>query len=195
VSGRYTRRTSCTGERGRTGAPLSWKEGPVTRQKGGARAFGQEVGPGGRSSLSARFAWPTSCPLRWSRYSLMLLVKRVGKRSERVTAVFIGAEPTPRPLAPQGRLCFAQKGGRQFLPDLPLAARRKARALRAGRTALRADGYKHSACASLLRQSVGCPVLPPLAHSRPRLSQIAIAQYCGAGCAGSERALMRAHAA
>ena len=126
MSGRYIRRTSRAGERGRTGAPLSWKEGPVTRQKGGARAFGQEVGPGGRSSLSACFAWPTSCPLRWSRYSLMLLVKKVGKGSERVTAVCIGAEPTPRPLAPQGRLRLsAQKGGRQFLPDLPLAARKR----------------------------------------------------------------------
>jgi hypothetical protein len=185
VSGRYTRRTHAHELSPVACRPGGWKKGPVTRQKGGARASGQEVGHGGRSSLSARFAWPTSCPLRWSRYSLMLLVKRVGKRSERVTAVFIGAEPTPRPLAPRGRLCFAQKGGRQFLPDLPLAARKKARALRAGRTALRADGYKHSACASLLRQSVGCPVLPPLAHSRPQLSQIAIAQYCGAGCAGS----------
>jgi hypothetical protein len=92
------------GELVRIGAPLSWKEGPVTRQKGGARASGQEVDSDARSSLSASFAWPTSCPLRWSRYSLMLLVKRVGKRSERVTAVIIGAEPTPRPLAPQGRL-------------------------------------------------------------------------------------------
>jgi hypothetical protein len=90
----------------------------VTRRKGGARASGQEVGPDGRSSLSARFAWPTSCPLRWSRYSLMLLVKRVGKGSERVTAVIIGAEPTSRPLAPQGRLCYAQKGGRQ-IPSRP----------------------------------------------------------------------------
>lgn len=77
-----------------------------------------------RSSLPASFTWPTSCPLRWSRYSLMLRVTRVGKRSERVTAVLIGAGPTPRPLAPQGRLCFAQESGRQFLPDLPLAARK-----------------------------------------------------------------------
>ena len=53
MSGRYIRRTCGAGERGRTGAPLSWKEGPVTRQKGGARAFGQEVGPD-RSFLTLR---------------------------------------------------------------------------------------------------------------------------------------------
>ena len=53
MSGRYIRRTSGAGERGRTGAPLSWKEGPVTRQKGGARASGQEVDPD-RSFLTFR---------------------------------------------------------------------------------------------------------------------------------------------
>ena len=95
----------------------------MTRQKGGARSFGQEVGPDARSSLSASFAWPTSCPLRWSRYSLMLLVTRVGKRSDRVTAVFIGAEPTPGPLAPQGRLRLRAKGAfGGVLPDLPAAS-------------------------------------------------------------------------
>ena len=31
----------------------SWKEGPLTRQKGGARSFGQEVGPD-RSFLTLR---------------------------------------------------------------------------------------------------------------------------------------------
>jgi hypothetical protein len=89
----------------------------VTRQKGGARASGQEVDSDARSSLSASFAWPTSCPLRWSRYSLMLLVKRVGKRSERVTAVFIGAEPTPRPLAPRGVVLRTK--GRAAIPSRP----------------------------------------------------------------------------
>ena len=52
----------------RTGAPLGLKEGPLTRQKGGARASGQEVDSDARSSLSASFAWPTSCPCRWPRY-------------------------------------------------------------------------------------------------------------------------------
>jgi hypothetical protein len=82
----------------------------VTREKGGAMAFGQEVDPDARSSLFAGFAWPTSCPLRWSRYSLMLLVKRVGKRSERVTAVFIGGGTNSKATRPTGEIALRTKG-------------------------------------------------------------------------------------
>ena len=75
-----------------------------------------------RSSLLRSFAWPTSCPLRWSRYSLMLLVKRVGKRSERVTAVFIGSGTNTKATRPTGEVVLRTKG-RAAIPSRPSFSR------------------------------------------------------------------------
>ena len=95
----------------------------------------------------------------------------MGKKCDRVTAGIIGGGVTGKATRPTGGLTLRVKrsGRRHSFQTFLSAAREKME-----RFALKEpDGRdNHSACASLLRQSVGCPVLPPLAHSRPLLSQM-----------------------
>jgi hypothetical protein len=96
---------------------------------------------------------------------------RVGRKSRRSTAGIIGGGVTGKATRPTGVVDAARQKERAsaFLPDLPSATRKKIEALRATKSLTAGD--KHSAFASFLRQSVGCPVLPlwrTLVHSFPR---------------------------
>src|SRR3954453_8790106 len=77
--------------RSRPAAAHDWEERACDQAKGVGRvSCGQEVSRAGRSSLSARSARLTSCPCRWPHCCSDFLVKRVGRKSDRVTAGIIG---------------------------------------------------------------------------------------------------------
>jgi hypothetical protein len=118
----------------------------------------------------------------------------VGKKCDRVTAGIIGGGVTGKATRPTGVVDAARQKERAsaFLPDLPSATRKKIEALRATKSLTAGD--KHSAFASLLRQSVGCPVLPRwrgLVLSLPR--SYALTLRCG--LRPPTRSALRAHPA
>src|SRR3954467_6236247 len=145
--------------RSRPAAAHDWEEGACDQAKGVGRVpFGQEVSRAGRSSLSARSARLTSCPCRWPHCCSDFLVKRVGSKSNRVTAGIIGGGSTDKATRPTGGLTLSRQKEPtgEFLPNPPSPDRHGCAYAQRSLTA----GDKHSAFASFLRQSVGCPVLP-----------------------------------
>src|SRR5690348_325765 len=101
----------------------------------------------------------------------MLLVKKEGKKSERVTAVIIGGGGSAKATRPTGEVALrarepASDSFQTFLP--PLAGECFAQR---GEPAAQPLGVGHAS-----PPASGYPVLPALAHSRPQLSQIATAQ-------------------
>src|SRR3954452_168750 len=124
----------------------------------GRVSCGQEVSRAGRSSLSARSARLTSCPCRWPHCCSDFLVKRVGSKSNRVTAGIIGGGSTDKATRPTGVLTLTRQKEPtgEFLPNPPSPDRHGCANAQRSLTA----GDKHSAFASFLRRSVGCSVLP-----------------------------------
>src|SRR4051794_28477594 len=108
--------------RSRPAAAHDWEEGACDQAKGVGRvACGQEVSRAGRSSLSARSARLTSCPCRWPHCCSDFLVKRVGSKSNRVTAGIIGGGATDKATRPTGGLTLSRQKEPtgEFLPNPP----------------------------------------------------------------------------
>jgi hypothetical protein len=98
----------------------------VSRQKGGARPADRRSAPTGRSSSTHAPRGRPPVLAVGPATALKLLVERVGRKSERVTAVIIGGGSNTKATRPTGEFALARKGaGGRFLPDLPSATRTK----------------------------------------------------------------------
>src|SRR3954453_22046393 len=109
-------------ERGRPAAAHDWEEGACDQAKGVGRvSCGQEVSRTGRSSLSASSARLTLLPCRWPHCCSDFLVKRVGSKSDRVTAGIIGGGATGKATRPTGGLTLTRQKEPTgaFLPNPP----------------------------------------------------------------------------
>ena len=155
---------------GRPLADIELEEEACLQAKGwGECPADRRSAPTVASSLSASSARPTSCPCRRPQRIPVLLLKRVGKCGDRVLVVRRGGS-TAKATRPQGVLTLARQKeptGDSSQTLLPGSAGSTSADAQESLPAALALGVGPSFSARL----PGCPVLPPLAHSRPQLSQ------------------------